>query len=277
MTKQQQLNDLIEIQKIFKESFDSLYEYDDSNKHSQKQSYLQSNPLNILSKPNDNYYRGPTIINNNYGSTIPLIIPQYHPIILNQGVKSSQLISKKKSEKKELSRGEIVASTGAIVGILSVGTYLMSKDEYVTFYLSQIDENIKLLNSYYPSYLKEYEKWKSFYQKRTSGKCHAKLLGTGSLATSVGGFMILSNVALFGGLVSGTACGCYLLWKYLTDNIRKEKESYIRLRENIDKKIKELNKVNLEPSAPSLPEQSVLPALSEQSVLPPAYNEIYKE
>lgn len=183
-----------------------------------------------------------------------------HPSINIQSIPSIQIFpttihssKEKKEQKQEITRRQVILAGAALAGILASSTYVMSQDEYVKFYLSKIDAKFELLkqltNNQMPAnILQLYDGWKSLYKNRTSIKCQAKVLGSASMMTSVGGYLFLNNLVLFGGIAGGTLCGCYLLWKYLSDQntmLRKEQTYYDQLRNSL-----EIYYQSLQPKAP---------------------------
>jgi hypothetical protein len=285
MFQEQLSSDLEEITKILDESFNQVYDYCDQN---------PSNDLKNNGKINQG---STTIINNNYGSaTYPFNnyypIPLYYPtpvsqtIIYDSSTKSysSNDDTDESKKSKSLSRGEVVAGAGGLGVVLLGSAYILSQDEYIKLYLSKIDDAIKSIkyNTVHETLchkedidniVKKYDRWLSMYQTRTLGKCQAKLAGAGSFATGIGGFMLYSNVVLFGGLFGGFACSGYLLWKYMTDNLRREKDAYISLRNDI-KKLNDFIKTEKNHENASVP--SAPPLFEVGSNQPPAYDEIIK-
>lgn len=162
----------------------------------------------------------------------PSININYKPIQLGQTINSSN-----EHTNKQITRGQVILAGAVVAGILATSTYVMSKDEYVKFHLSKIDSKFKslkeLTNDEIPSnILQLYDGWKSLYVNRTSMKCQAKIVGSSSMITSVGGFVFFNNLILFGGIAGSTICGCYLLWKYLSDQksiLRKEQTYHNQL------------------------------------------------
>jgi len=271
MFQEQLLEDLEEISKILDESFDATYGC-----------YHDQNPLKSQGSST-------TIINNNYGSSsYPFSgysMPIYYPMPVSQTIiydsstkkthngSSSDNDEEESKKTKSLSRGEVVAGAGGIGVVLLGSAYILSQDEYIKLYLSKIDEMIKSIKTHtdtlyindVETITKKYDKWMAMYQKRTLGKCQAKLAGTGSLVTGIGGFMLYSNAVLFGGLFGGIACSGYLLWKYMTDNLRREKDAYTSLRNDI-KKLNDLIKTeknSVNPSAPPLFDPNRPPSYDE--------------
>jgi len=240
-----------------------------------------------------------------YSMPIYYPMPVSQTIIYDSSTKKAHIGSSSDNNEEEpkktksLSRSEVVAGAGGIGVVLLGSAYILSQDEYIKLYLSKIDETIKSIKTHAPAQstggnlqstggnlqstgvnlqstdtfyqndvetiIKKYDKWMGMYQKRTLGKCQAKLAGTGSLVTGIGGFMLYSNAVLFGGLFGGIACSGYLLWKYMTDNLRREKDAYTSLRNDIIKlnDLIKTEKNNVNPSAPPLFDPNAPPSYDE--------------
>jgi hypothetical protein len=280
-------DDLDEVLKVLDESFATSYE----GSYEKKVLSQSPNAVNFDRYAN-NVSGTTTVINNNYGPYYnpsnfigyPPLYPVYpvqQTVIYNSSPKRSKRKdsseTEEKSKNKSLTRGEVaIAATG--IGVVTMASaYVLSQDEYVKLYLSKLNQAIKSLTTHTLSQydgdikaiVKQYNKWIYLYQSRTLGKCQAKIIGSGSLATGIGGFVLYSNVALFGGLIGAFACSGYLLWKYMTDNLRKEQEEYFKLREDIKKLISFIKSgKRIQPSAPLQSEA--------EDYEPPSYDDSFK-
>jgi len=248
---------LIDIQETLHDYFNNSYEsFQPSKTEPRVEPINNRNPVDHVTHHHHHHthdYYPPSII------SIGSMVPRYsQPIIINNipgpsyhGSSSSnpkhndeetKEKDKKKDENKVITRSDIVFGMGVVGGVMVATTYFLSQDEYIQFYLSKIDEKMESLKKYtvdgkegyannqndreIRNIIENYDSWKALHEKRTMGKCNAKIVGTGSVVSAITGFFFYSNVALFTGLAGGITCGCYLLWKYLTDNMRKERLYY---------------------------------------------------
>lgn len=252
------LRDLKNIKSILEDYFNNSYEYD--YKTDYKETFLHNQTgrtehNTFYINPNTIPYIPPTTVINNYTSANQCIPTQGKPCLVPCTRQSRE--EKTQEEKKEVTREEIVVGGIVFAGVGLAATYFLTKDEYIKFYLSKIDENMKLLSNYYNEDIKiivdNYNEWKILHEKRTLNVCKAKMIGSGSLLSSIGGYIIYSNFILCSGLVGGTACGCYLLFKYLTNSTRQESQCYNSMMESINKLINKLDETHTKPSAPDAP------------------------
>jgi hypothetical protein len=238
-------NILKEIEETLKEYFDNSYSTDAKEVKNEEPALYEYNPQPIHYHTHNNAYLSPFYC----GSTPTTIINNYNN-------KKSKKEENTDNKKYEVTKGEIVLAGAVIAGVSATTVYLMSKDEYVNFYLSKIDEKMEYL-SLFKDYdtrniVLNYQKWKELHRKRTLKICCSKIAGGGSIISSIVGLMFVSNIVLCGGIIGGTASGCYFLWKYLTKNVRKEQQYYDDMMNEIKKMIEEIKKqeTSPDPSAP---------------------------
>lgn len=256
----------------------------------QSQQSHQTTIINYVPIPHVQYVPTPQIIN--YISPAPApapIIIQHNPSIKKRRNEEDDDDEKNKKNNK-ITNGQIIAGTSAIGVIALATTYFLTQDEYVKYNLSQIDTKINdfkkrlketmntdmTIEPLTKSFVENYENWQIMFLNRVESKFNAKIIGSGSLASGVGGFILCSTPFLFVGLVGTFSCGCYMLWKHMTKNTRTENEYYEKMNEDLEKLI--LYYENKQPSAPSLPLHQSKPfdnkLSGDRDNLPPAYNEV---
>jgi len=163
--------------------------------------------------------------------------------------------SKKSGSKEEEKKGESEGGTAiligaAIVGVAAafMGTRVMSKDEYFTFWRSDLPSHIKeikricetkskekqVINLELVNVLEAYHTWSSLLEKRTKPRTLAKVGTVGSiLGTTVAVAMHLTPLA-FVGVIGATASGCYWYYDSLTSKkYITEKEAFEELRKSV--------------------------------------------
>lgn len=171
---------------------------------------------------------------------------------------------KKKKKKNDETDKTVQLLAGAGLVILSfTGTYIVAKDEYMRYYLSEIDKlfaSLKETSKFYNDknncinfILKCYQEWIEMYTARTKRTLVGKIGCVGSGAASLGGLAIASTGLIWGGVIGATVCGCYLLWRHLTTKELTEKNMYMSLQSRIDIAIGSLIVSTSEPSAPNEP------------------------
>lgn len=173
------------------------------------------------------------------------------------------------------------------VALSFVSTYVLAKDDYISYWLSDIDNDINNLvylskdTPYFEtsSQIKEaFSDWINMMVKRTKPIFLGK---TGCISGSgliIGGIFLSNPVGIGAGIVGLTGSGCYMLWKKLTHKDLNEKDyfnnlmSYInkfsvKLKENID--MKEIQRNHKSICTPYLPYVSI------QHSGVPSYQNIY--
>ena len=143
---------------------------------------------------------------------------------------SSESKEKKKEEKDDDNTTLKVVAVIAGVATSAIGTYVIAKDEYVNYWLSDIDEKIarlrELKDPELAEFLLAYDEWKSLFEKRTKSKTYAKATTIGSVLGGLGGAYLASTAIVLTGVVGATAGGCYLLWKHMTTRTRTEDQAF---------------------------------------------------
>ena len=174
---------------------------------------------------------------------IPLIVfpPAASQVtIIQSGDASEQKKRKQNEEKDDVSRGSTTALKVAAVvmgvGASFLGTYVMATDEYVNYYLSNLEQTMTPLREILRSeggsdtklrnFIDTYQEWKDKFEKRTKPKVIAKVTSAVSIVTGAGGIFVASTMVALTGVVGATASGCYLLWKHLTVKKRSEDEAF---------------------------------------------------
>jgi len=135
----------------------------------------------------------------------------------------------------------------ALIGVVSafVGTRILAKDEYLTFWRSDLRLNVKELKAVCESgyqqpspelinLLQAYQDWSQLLEKRTKPRTYAKMSTVGLILGSCGAFAFrfrpLATIALIG----ATASGCYWYYDHLTSRKRlTEREALKELRKSV--------------------------------------------
>jgi hypothetical protein len=144
--------------------------------------------------------------------------------VINTGSNESK--KEKKTEEKEIekkfSTGDAMALGAAITVIVGAVTYLLTQDEYVKFYTSELDHKVqvlrelKVLDMKHIQLLNSYDEWKTLFCNRTKAKPFA-MGGIGvSTVAVVGGALVggaLGPFVVVVGFVGIAAGGGTLLWK----------------------------------------------------------------
>ena len=223
--------------------------------------------------------------------------PRIETIVINNCNNSkSNRKTKKDNEEPENKKSELVntnnevstaVTVGAIVGVAVVafaGTYIVSKDEYILFYMSKSFSQIKDLNNLvkgtefeieFMMLEHQFNCWAEEFRNRT-GK---KLLGKGvAITSSMVGLsgLYFGTSLMVGGFVGATVSGCYLLWNYMT----ADKEDEQRQFKNLLQKIADFNKSLAGPSNADLidfnePEKQMAYGTLDIPIEP--YNPIYPD
>lgn len=160
------------------------------------------------------------------------------------GSESSKKSKKKSKEEKEDSEDKPDPFTiimGIVVGVSAafIGTYAMSKDEYLSFKRSQVSKDkeeiktqilITTLGPKYSQWEKAFIQWHNLFTTRTKPKTYAKgaLVGSGlGFAATVVGWGMGRNFWKASPILVTLATGsaCYLLWNNMTSDLEKEKKT----------------------------------------------------
>lgn len=126
---------------------------------------------------------------------------------------------KKKEDKKDndFFQAEKVAALAVGIGAALYGTYHMAtKDEYATFWASDLDAKMKALSEYKTvsrDLLEAYKEWKILFEKRTKPQAAAKVGTFGSIVIGCGGVLLSSPPFIVVGVVGAAASGCIWIWK----------------------------------------------------------------
>ncbi len=229
--------------------------------------------------PNNNVEQAPrtTIVHNhvtNYnGYSYPwLFQPWYYPSNYDnydrhtrQTIYKTDNDEKKKKKKKQDNPGNYLLGT-IIIGTMSfVGTYVFAKDDYIKMLRYNINKDLdNILEASYRSrnfndvedIVKRCETWIKHYKRRTKPSFWSKigLVGAG-LAFGVGIFLGQDTVVL-GSVATGVVSGCYLLWNYLINNSKYNKNietlTFTNAMNGLDTSIYNIKNQSNVPSAPSL-------------------------
>ena len=157
----------------------------------------------------------------------PVIINNNPPSYSNRRTSSS---SKDEDEKESDNSTVKVVSVLAGAATAAIGTYVIAKDEYVNFCLSNLDERMdrlrQLKDPEFFELIAAYDEWKTLFEKRTKPQTYAKATTIGSILGGLGGAYVASSVCILTGAAGATVGGCYLLWKYLTTKKRSEDQAF---------------------------------------------------
>lgn len=178
-------------------------------------------------------YTQTSVVNNNYN------YPSHSSRTLNY-VKNKE---NKEEKKKQLSKGEIVVAFGTIAAIACTAIYVLSKDEYINYKFSELDEKIKILHMQQYMFpqnselitkiMLDFKKWKKLFLKRTVHNTYAKIGATSSMIASIGGICMTGTLVLCTGMTGVTISSCYLLWNYLKKDTYEEEKYYKNIIEQI--------------------------------------------
>jgi hypothetical protein len=187
------------------------------------------------------------------------------PTIIDNRSQTIIVNSDKKKDEKEKKDGTLqkVASVAGGVGLVFLGTYIVGKDEYINYWLTDIEKEIEELNkliidgSYLkPSYLtfkEHYNNWKVLFTARTKPKLIGKMSCIGSGMIMFGGLYFGSRLTVVGGIAGTTVGGCYLLWKWLTNRNITERDKYSRVVTTLGTLIDQINNQSQQFISPSCP------------------------
>lgn len=192
------------------------------------------------------------VVINNYTTTTPFSAIPYWSMWYPQTVVNNNTYTyptKTYSKIKNEDDNDITSSnifTAAIAGIvLSFSSvYVIAKDEYITYWLSDIDNDLNTLSNL--SRMSKYQDsiwlvkhafddWKSAMTKRTKPKIYAKFGCLGSCGLLIGSYLFSNSMGIGAGLLGLTGSGCYLLWKNLTHKHYSEKDYFNKFIEEINK------------------------------------------
>ena len=166
------------------------------------------------------------VVNNNY----------YGPTSTSTSTKEKE----KKEKKKEPTSGEILLASAALAGVALSATYFATQDEYIKYWMSNLDDHISELENYDDptarNIAKLYRKWSKQYTSRTLKKLVTK--GTGVVSSGAiiyGGMIVGASSGLFlGGIAGLTLSGCYYIWQQYTQDQDDETENLKALIDAID-------------------------------------------
>lgn len=151
-----------------------------------------------------------------------------------------------------------------LIGLLSLGSvYIVSKDDYVKYLLSNIHDKIIPLHKAIgeSSYSQDiidftylYIEWSREYYYRSESIFNAKVIGILSSAFGLRGLIIGSQFMMLSGLIGFTCAVSFLLRRKITeDKLSESRRYYLMVR-----KLNEINEmincdnINLQPSAPPM-------------------------
>ncbi len=182
--------------------------------------------------------------------------------IINNNVATStgKLYVKEKEDKDDKDPQSTIGGIAIIGMMATVGTYIISTDEYTNYGNSEIDQNFTTLKNdtikfgkpditYKILQLDEtFNKWKSMFIDRTYTKRNAKITGTLSGLTIGSGLFIGSTLCMTGGAFGVIASSCYFTWDYYKKQkkIIEEKELFEKIFDDIKDAQQMIDEYNLQ-------------------------------
>jgi len=186
----------------------------------------------------------------NPSPVVTIVQPPPQVTIINPSSSTSSTgkskAEEKKKEKEESESNAALIIGAAVVGVAAAfaGTHVMAKDEYFSFWRSDLPSHIKLIkkicetiNTELVNMLDAFQVWSELLERRTKKRTLAKVGTVGSvIGTTVAVAMHLTPFFAFAGVIGATASGCYWYYDSLTSqkNIT-EKEAWTDLRKSVKK------------------------------------------
>ena len=131
-------------------------------------------------------------------------------------------------EKKNVSTTEIIMAGTLLTGVAVASTYVISNDQYLTFIISCIDDDINFISKNtnllsdkqktdFNDFKNIYESWYISYINKNKYPFYNKMAISGSAMGLIGGIFSQSSTLVLGGTL-GIGLGCvYYAWKYFID------------------------------------------------------------
>lgn len=182
-----------------------------------------------------------------------LFYPQSRPSIIvvdSNGQQGSK-------EKKDDSVYKVLATVSG-VALSLLGTYVIAKDEYINYLMSNLDQEMSELKQICGKMssrgeildiLETYRIWKSLYEVRTRPKLCAKATTIGSSFIGLGGLYMMSSSLMLGGVFGLTGSACFLLWKHLNNKPRSEENFFDDLKSRIKSALAKIQEQEQEPGS----------------------------
>ena len=223
-------------QKYLQSVKDALDEYFEHKSTYQQNEGHMGNNRNYDNNDNNNIRE----VHHYHHDRYPIMPLMQPPVIINNNPPS---YSNRRTSSKDKDEKESDNSTVKVVTVLAgaataaIGTYVIAKDEYVNFCLSDLDERMDRLRQLkdpdFFELIAAYDEWKTLFEKRTKPQTYAKATTIGSVLGGLGGAYIASSVCMLTGAVGATAGGCYLLWRYLTEKKRSEDQVFAEFKSKL--------------------------------------------
>lgn len=206
-----------------------------------------------MNNPSKDSKSNTTIVNNYYSDPYPYRWwwwqpSQHQTVIINNNHDSpsntNNNINKNKKEKEEDHTLQKVVLIGVGIAWSFFATYILAKDEYIGFWLTEANKNINLLmkqsgeTRYFNSVCQvkhAFEDWSEKMTERSRPILGGKICCFGSGFGLGGALFFQDPVAIAIGIAGMTASGCYLLWKNMTQNTFSEQDLYNKLLQIIEK------------------------------------------
>jgi hypothetical protein len=192
------------------------------------------------------------------GQTIIINNPNSDP---RQEIVTQTVIKKKKEDEEKNNTTNQIISVGGGILLSFVATWVLAKDDYVNYGLSEIENDFydlcKLDTKEYDfdrqleGFKDNFYRWKNIYIAVTKPKFYGKATCITSGFAGLTGLFLGSTALMTGGVVGLTAGGCYLLWKHLTNKYHNESNEYHMMMTNLNNVINTLNSRRFAPSAPN--------------------------
>ncbi len=186
-----------------------------------------------------------------------------HTTIVNNNIATPNnklFVCKEKEEKDDKDPQSTIGGIAIIGMMATVGTYIISTDEYTNYGNSEIEQDFATLKNdtiklgkpditYKLLQLDEtFNKWKTMFIDRTYTKRNAKITGTLSGLTIGSGLFLGSTVCMTGGAFGIIASSCYFTWDYYTKykKIIQEKELFDKIFNDINDAQSMIEEYNLQ-------------------------------
>lgn len=146
----------------------------------------------------------------------------------------------KKTDKEDTNTENKIVSIIGGVGLSFLGTYLISQDRYIKYYLSGIQNDMYKINlittdpTKISSLNNKFTTWRDLYLQKVKSVFYGKICALMSGFVLCGGYYFKNKSTMLSSVLGLTVSGCFLLWKWLTDyNDTMYNKSYTGFREEI--------------------------------------------
>lgn len=155
------------------------------------------------------------------------------PTVIINNPPSDEKKAKEKDEKSD-EQSSTLKVLAVVAGMATsfAATYVLSKDEYIQYWQSELDDDmnrLRLCPRQEPEIIQllvAYNKWKQMFTARTRPQTVAKAGAAVSLLTGAGGLFLASTALCLTGVGGFTVGGCFLLWKTMQGKKDREQEAF---------------------------------------------------